>query len=126
MSSREAIVRGIVVLVLAGTLASCGSCPAEPAEPPAPSFYSVANSVSIPGPGDPPGISTLTTEASCQPGDRVVGGGIAHAVMGPNSNIDQITSAPNPTDTGWVGLIARIMGAGTTLEVTAICADLTP
>ncbi len=117
------IARAALLAGLAGALASCGQCP-PPA--PAPSFYTVSDSGNIPGPGDPPGISTLSTEALCQPGDQVVGGGIAHAVMGPNSNIDRITSAPNATATGWVGSIARIMGAGTTLDVTAICADLTP
>ena len=57
----------------------------------------------------------------------VTGGGFTHDVLaGGHSTPVDITTAPNATGTGWVGLIERIMPAGTTLTVWARCADVTP
>ncbi|HEV8629888.1 MAG TPA: hypothetical protein VGV61_06180, partial [Thermoanaerobaculia bacterium] len=76
------------------------------------------------GAADP---ETITTEADCDPGDVVVGGGFTHALTpGGHSTPQNITNAPNATGTGWVGLIQRIMPAGSTLTVWARCADVTP
>ena len=101
-----------------------------PPGPPGPSgvlaFYTKSGTVAVPGPDDPPDFTTLTTEILCDPGDVVVGGGIQHVIMGPNSNVNQLTDAPNAAGTGWVGLVRRIQGAGSSLTVYARCADLTP
>jgi Collagen triple helix repeat (20 copies) len=99
-----------------------------PEGPPGPagagSFYTVSAVAMAAGGGM---VETITAEALCAPGDVVVGGGFTHDVLeGGHSTPVDITSAPNGTDTGWVGLIQRIMPAGSTLTVWARCADLTP
>jgi hypothetical protein len=69
----------------------------------------------------------VTTTALCDAGDPVVGGGFTHDVLaGGHSTPVDITSAPNGAGTGWVGLIQRILPAGSTLTVWARCADVTP
>ncbi len=103
--------------------------PPGPTGPPGPSalaaVYTRTAMVTEPGPDDSE-LTTLTAEALCDPGDVALGGGLDHAVMGPNSNIYSIASKPNAMGTGWIGLIRRIQGQGTPLTVYVRCADVTP
>jgi hypothetical protein len=72
----------------------------------------------------------LTTEALCDAGDVVVGGGFFydHLDGSPHAaGTSDITSKPNSTGTGWIGEVERSLQAiGTTLTVYARCADVTP
>jgi len=101
---------------------------AGPAGPPGPAgvlgFYTVSAVAVAAGGGV---VETITAEALCGAGDAVVGGGFTHALEeGGHSMPQDVTSAPNGAGTGWVGLIQRIMPAGSSLTVWARCADLTP
>ena len=98
---------------------------APAAEPPAAlAFYRVSATDTAVGGG---GVEVIEATALCDAGDLVTGGGIVHDIgAGPHSMIQDLTSAPNAGGTGWVGKAERIMDAGSTLEVWAICADLTP
>ena len=76
------------------------------------------------GTGD---VETIGATALCDPGDPVLGGGFTHQLTaGGHSMPQNITNAPNGAGTGWVGLMQRIMPAGSTLTVAARCADVTP
>jgi hypothetical protein len=93
---------------------------------PALTFYTRSAVATAAGGG---GVETITAEALCDAGDVVTGGGFTHDVITPgtgHSTPVDITSAPNGSGTGWVGLIERIMPTGSTLTVWARCADLTP
>ena len=87
-------------------------------------FYTRSAVATSTGTGD---VETITAQALCDAGDVVSGGGFTHVLPdGPHSMPQDITNAPNGAGTGWVGLIERIMPAGSTLTVWARCADVTP
>ena len=100
------------------------------------------------GPPGPPGSATFysrssaatTTAAqleigsnvSCDSGDVAVGGGVSWSQgSGAPATLVRSDSKPTPTLTAWTGvLIADAQGspfpAGTTIDVTVVCADMTP
>lgn len=95
---------------------------AAPGPPPTLAFYRRSATDSAAGGGV---VEVITATALCDAGDVVTGGGIRLDIgPGPHSMIQDLTSAPNAGGTGWVGRVERIMDAGSTLEVWAICADV--